>query len=65
METPSCYTSERHQHGGRKLTATYVTEFCISVTLFLINKRTAQIAKLEIQMCSMTERRTFFRSGNL
>ena len=56
MEAPSCYTSERHQHGGRKLTATHVTEFCI--TLFLINKRTAQIAKLEIQMYSMTERRT-------
>ena len=58
METPGCYTSRGHQHGGRKLTATYVTEFCISVTLFLINKRTAQIAKLEIQMYSMTERRT-------
>ena len=58
METQCCYTSERNQHGGRKLTATYVTEICISVTLFLINKRTAQIAKLEIQMYSMTERRT-------
>ena len=58
METQCCYTSERNQHGGRKLIATYVTEICISVTLFLINKRTAQIAKLEIQMYSMTERRT-------
>ena len=63
METPCHYTSERHQHGGRKLTATNVAEFCISVTLFLINKRTAQMAKLGIQMYSMTEEEPF-RSGN-
>ena len=27
METPSCCPTERHQHGGRKPTATSVSEF--------------------------------------
>ena len=46
METPCLCPSEGHKYGGRKLTKTYVMEFCINIYMSTYShSRTVQIAK--------------------